>query len=245
PPFDDVRVRQAFAYAIDWKEINDKAYLGLDVPGITDTPPLSWAFDPSVRPYPYEPAMAKQLLEAAGWRPGPDGSLMKDGKPFAVDITTVIGNTTRLEAEELIQAQLRQIGVDVEVHNYPANLLFATGSQGVLFSGRFDLALYGWSEDPDPDDIATLSPASIPPGGVNYTFYADPDIARWQLLGESRYERSERLPYYWDIQERIHAAVPFHTINWQSHIDAVNTDLENFRPAPAIADFWNAYQWKI
>jgi len=39
--------------------------------------------------------------------------------------------------------------------------------------------------------------------------------------------------------------VPFHTINWQAPIDAVNTDLRNFKPAPAVADFWNAYEWEI
>jgi len=246
PPFDDVRVRRAFAYAIDWQRINQDAYLGIDKPGMADQSPEMWSFDPNVKPYPHDPARARDLLREAGWSAGPDGQLQRDGKPLVVDITTVVGNSTRLKAEELIQRDLRDVGVEVDLRNYPANLLFAAaGAGGVLANGRFDFALYGWSFDPDPDDTDTLGPQSVPPYGVNYTFYRDPDIARWQAAGQSHYARAERLPYYWKIQERIHDEVPFHTINWQAPVDAVNTDLRNFRPAPAVADFWNAYQWEI
>jgi peptide/nickel transport system substrate-binding protein len=246
PPFDDVRVRQALAYAIDWKRINDDAYLGVDLPGMADQSPETWAYDPAVQPYPHDPAKARMLLGQAGWTAGPDGALTRDGRPFAVTITTVDGNETRLQAEQLIQQDLRAVGIDLTVRNYPANLLFASlGAQGVLAQGRFDIALYGWSETPDPDDTDTLGPDSLPPNGVNYSFYVDPDIGRWQRAGATVYPRALRKPYYFRIQERIHEAVPFHTINWQAHVDAVSDDLQNFRPAPAVADFWNAYDWNI
>ena len=246
PPFDDVRVRRALAYAIDWKRINDDAYLGVDVPGMTDQSPAMWSYDPHVLPYPHDVEKAQTLLRAAGWTPGPDGVLAKDGKRFTADISTVVGNGTRLKAEELIQQDLRAVGVALDVRNYPANLLFAApGVGGILATGKFDIALYGWSFSPDPDDSDTLSPSSVPPKGVNYTFYKDQDIARWQEEGKTHYSRAERIPYYWKIQERIHDQVPFHTINWQAPINAVNTDLRNFRPVPAVADFWNAYEWEI
>lgn len=246
PPFDDVRVRRAFAYAIDWKRINDDAYLGVDVPAMADQSPAMWSYDPHVQQYPHDPARARDLLRQAGWTPGPNGQLVRDGKPLSVDITTVLGNSTRVKAETLVQADLRDIGVEVDVRNYPANLLFAAkGVGGILANGRFDFALYGWSYSPDPDDTDTLGPQSVPPYGVNYTFYRDPDIGLWQREGAALYSRSQRLPYYWKIQERIHDQVPFHTINYEAAIDAVNTDMRNFKPVPAVADFWNAYQWEI
>lgn len=246
PPFDDVRVRRAFAYAIDWKRINDDAYLGIDVPAMADQSPAMWSYDPHVQPYPHDPARARALFEQAGWAPGPDGVLVRDGRRLAVDITTVIGNSTRVKAETLIQADLREVGVEVSVRNYPANLLFAAhGVGGILANGRFDFALYGWSFSPDPDDTDTIGPESVPPDGVNYSFFRDADIGRWQREGAALYARSARLPYYWKIQQRIHDQVPFHTINFQASIDAVNTDLRNFKPVPAVADFWNAYEWEI
>lgn len=245
-PFDDVRVRRAFAYAIDWQRINRNAYLGVDVPGMADQSPLTWAYDPAVQPYPHDIDEARALLRAAGYVAGPNGVLERDGRQLSVDISTVVGNSTRLKAEELIQQDLRDVGVDVTVRNYPANLLFAAqGASGILANGRFDMALYGWAENPDPDDTDTMSPHSVPPAGVNYTFYRDADIDRWQQAGKEHYDRAERVPYYWKIQERIHDEVPFHTINWQAHVNAVNTDLRGYRPAVAIADFWNAYEWEI
>jgi len=246
PPFDDVRVRRAFAYAIDWQRINRDAYLGVDVPGMTDQSPAMWSYDPAVHPYPHDSDKARALLRAAGYAAGPSGVLEREGRPLSVDISTVVGNSPRLKAEELIQQDLRAVGVELTVRNYPANLLFAAqGAGGVLASGNFDLALYGWAENPDPDDTDTMSPHSVPPAGVNYTRYRDLDIDRWQRLGKVHYDRAERMPYYWKIQERIHDEVPFHTINWQAHVDAVNADLSGFRPAVAVADFWNAYAWEI
>ena len=247
PPFDDVRVRRALAFAIDWKKLADDVYLGLDVPGMADESPMSWAFNKDVRPYPYDVAAANALLAAAGWRRDQSGMLRKNGQPFEITMVTVSGVTTRENAEVLIQRYLHDIGINVLIRNYPASLLFATyGAGGVLQHGKFDLALFGWQYTvPDPDDTQTIGPDQVPPAGQNVTFYADPDIGNWQNGGRLHYDRAGRRPYYLKIQQRIHDAVPEYTIVWRSTIDAVNSDLQNFRPAPAVSDFWNSYDWSI
>jgi peptide/nickel transport system substrate-binding protein len=148
-PFADVRVRQAAAYAVDWKALADKVYLGVDTPGMADIGPTSWAYDPRVRPYPHDVAKARALLIAAGYRFGSDGTASRDGKPLQVAIATVAGATTRENAEVQIQRNLREIGIDVRVRNAPANLLFAAaGAGGIINSGSFDMALYGWPNIP-------------------------------------------------------------------------------------------------
>ena len=247
PPLDDVRVRRAIAYGIDWKKLADDVYFGLDTQGMADTPPMLFAYDPSVTPYPHDPVRAGALLDAAGWRAGPDGMRRKGGDPLRIDMVTTSGVTSRLKAEELIQQDLRAIGIAVDIHNYPANLLFATyGNGGVIAHGKFGLSLYAWEyTNPDPDDTNLMGPQSLPPAGENYTLYADADVGQWQRLGESHYEHAQRRPYYVLIQRRFHDAVPFHTIVWRSNIDAVNRDLHNFKPAPAVSDFWNAWEWEI
>ncbi len=247
PPLDDVRVRQAIAYAIDWRKLADNVYFGLDTPGMADTPPMLWAYDPQVQPYPHDPARARALLSAAGWVPGADGVLHRNGQPFRIDISTTAGVTSRLKAEELMQQDLRAVGIQLDIHNYPANLLFATyGAGGILAHGKFYLSLYAWEfTNPDPDDTNTMGPNDIPPAGENYTFYADPDIGAWQHAGESSYIHAARRPYYVLIQKRYHETVPFHTIVWRSNIDVVNRDLLNFKPAPAVSDFWNSWEWQI
>ncbi|MDQ6767676.1 MAG: peptide ABC transporter substrate-binding protein [Candidatus Eremiobacteraeota bacterium] len=247
PPLDDVRVRQAIAYAIDWKKLADDVYFGLDTPGMADTPPISWAYDPSVKPYPHNVARARALLRAAGWTPDAGGVMRKNGEPFHIDITTVAGVSTRAKAEELIQQDLRAVGIQLDIHNYPANLLFATyGSGGILAHGRFYLSLYAWQFTiPDPDDTNTMGPDGLPPKGENYTFYRDVDVGAWQRAGQAYYDRAARRPNYVRLQHRFHERVPFHTIVWRSNIDVVNADLRNFKPAPAVSDFWNSWEWQL
>src|SRR5581483_5506429 len=83
PLFQDVRVRQAMAYAIDKQEIIDGVYQGLAVPSTGPFPPLSWACDPSIKPYPYDLARAKELLAQAGWTDSDhDGVLDRNGQKF-------------------------------------------------------------------------------------------------------------------------------------------------------------------
>ncbi|MBC5806823.1 MAG: ABC transporter substrate-binding protein [Candidatus Eremiobacter antarcticus] len=246
-PLDDVRVRQAIAYAIDWKKLADHVYLGLDPPGMADIPPMSWAYDPSVLPYPHDVTRARNLLRSAGWLTGADGVVRKNGEPMRLDIATVTGVTSRAKAEQLIQQDLRAIGIGLDVHNYPASLLFATyGSNGILARGKFYLSLYAWQYTvPDPDNTQTIGPNELPPAGTNYTFWVDQELGSWQRAAQAHYGRSERRPYYVNIQRRIHDAVPMHTIVWRASIDIVSTDLKNFKPAPAVSDFWNSYEWEI
>ncbi len=245
PPLDDVRVRQAIAYAIDWHKLVSHVYM-VDAPGMADQSPLSWAFNPHVRPYPHDLARAKSLFAKAGWHAGTDGILQKNGHKLRLGIASVTGITTRAKAEQLIQQDLRQAGIDLEVRNYPANMLFATyGGNGILARGKFDLALLAWFANPDPDDTQTIAPDQLPPQGANYSFFVDRDIGDWQAGGRVHYERAQRRPYYWKIQQRIHDAVPLHTIVWRANIDVVNAELRGFKPTPAVSDFWNSYEWSI
>src|SRR3989442_921284 len=84
PRFTDVRVRQAFVYAIDRQAIIKSVELGYgSVANSPITPALAAYYDPSLASkYPYDPQKAKDLLAQAGWTPGPDGILQKNGQPF-------------------------------------------------------------------------------------------------------------------------------------------------------------------
>src|SRR6266566_601330 len=86
PPFDDMRVRRAFYHAVDSGTLIRQVLQGYAAPATGQFPPSSWAFDPSVKGYPFDPARAKALLAEAGWKPGPDGVLVKDGKRLSFSL---------------------------------------------------------------------------------------------------------------------------------------------------------------
>ena len=244
-PLSDVRVRQAVAYAIDWQGLRHRIYLDLGVPAMADVRPDSWAYNPRAVPYPFDPARAVRLLRSAGWTPGPNGIMRKDGRELSLEMITVVGSSVRLKAEELVQQDLKAVGIDVNIHNYPANIVFATWAQnGIMTRGNYDLSLVTMDLDADPDNSINLSPDQLPPRGQNRSFFVDTEVGAWEAAGERSYDQAVRRRYYVMVQQRIHDALPFHGIVWRPTINAYNEDLHGFRPG-AEYEFWNAYEWSI
>jgi len=245
-PLSDSRVRRAVAQAIDWPTLARTTYLDVDLPDWGDIFPRSWAHTAQPDPNPYDLAAARALLEGAGWQAGSDGIRRKNGKPLVVELRTVAGVIVRENAEVAIQQQLRAVGIDVEVHNAPANLLFAPlGAGGLLASGKFDLGLYAWVKDPDPDDTQTLGPRYLPPQGANYSGIVDAQVGALQAQAYATYDRPRRKAIYAQLERRLGVLAPFHTIVWRANIDAWNDDLRGVRPALYGSDFWNVGMWTI
>ncbi|MDB5094786.1 MAG: ABC-type transporter, periplasmic subunit [Candidatus Eremiobacteraeota bacterium] len=245
-PFSDVQVRRAAGYAIDWPTLARTTYLDVDLADWGDIYPRSWAYTAQPDPTPYDPARARALLEAAGWKPGPDGIRMKDGKRLEAEMSTVAGVITRQNAEVVIQQQLRAVGIDVQVHNAPANMLFAPyGAGGLLATGKFDMGIYAWTKNPDPDDSQTIGPGYIPPHGANYSGVVDEQIGRLQQQADATYDRRQRKALYAQLERRIGEVLPSHTIVWRANVNAWNSDLHGVKPAQAVSDFWNVGSWSL
>src|SRR5207237_9753830 len=115
--FTDVRVRQAFVQAIDRQAIIKSVELGYgSIANSPITPALAAYYDPSLASkYPYDPQKAKALLAQAGWTPGANGVLQKDGQPFK--FTMDVGQRGVLEpVNALIQQDLKKVGVIADLN---------------------------------------------------------------------------------------------------------------------------------
>ena len=246
PPFSDLRVRRATAKAIDFTALARTVYLDVDLADWGDVFPRSWAYTPQPDPSKYDPNAARALLDQAGWKPGADGIRVKNGQRLEVEISTVAGVIPRQNAEVLIQQQLRAVGVDLQVRNAPANVIFAPyGAGGLFATGKFDLAIYAWTLLPDPDESQTAGPESVPPHGANYSGVADAELGRLQTAARSVYDRGRRKAIYAQVERRLGAVLPYHTIVWRANVDAWNDDLHGFEPAQAVSDFWNVGNWRL
>ncbi|HXF33213.1 MAG TPA: peptide ABC transporter substrate-binding protein [Candidatus Acidoferrales bacterium] len=242
PALSDVRVRLAIAEAVDWDRINTVIYHGYNIRAHSDIMPTSWAA-PDVPLYRHDPADARNLLDAAGWHAGGDGIRRKGGLALRTSISSSTNNQPNEQAEVQMQQQLRAVGIDLEIKNYPVSLLFA--QDGPLYSGRYDMS---WSVDtngPDPDNAGSWAAQFIPPRGANTTFLSDAIVSQTALAATRSYDRQIRKALYQREEERIHELVPAVFLYWQNQFAAYNSDLKDYKPAQFITSFWNSWEWSM
>lgn len=246
PGLSDVRVRRALAYATNRRALIDKVTHGIAMPGDSDQPPFSWAYDPAVTRYPYDPARAAALLDAAGWHAGPNGIRRKNGLPLRLLLVGFTGSATASDAEVLVQEEWRQVGVDVEIKNYSSSQLYATlGGGGIEQSGKFDVAFENWANGTDPDDSILFRCDMAPPAGWNIYHLCDRRLDRALILGMTHYDTPTRKKMYGRVQRIISQQLPILVLWYQRQFDVINTDFHNYRPAHAVTPFWNTWQWSI
>ncbi|HXM18167.1 MAG TPA: peptide ABC transporter substrate-binding protein [Candidatus Tumulicola sp.] len=246
PPLDDIRVRQALAYATDRRELIDKVSHGINMPGDTDQPPFFWAYDERTVKYGYDPRRAAQLLDAAGWRLGADGLRYKDGQPLRLTMVGYSGAATVNAAQVIIQHEWRQAGIDVGIKQYSSALLYATKANGgIEQTGRFDVAYEEWANGGDPDDSILVTCGMAPPAGWNIYHFCDNQLDAAENAALAEYDRSKRKAAYATVQEIMQRKLPFFIIWYVRRQDVVNTDFKNYRPAHAVSPFWNSWEWQI
>jgi peptide/nickel transport system substrate-binding protein len=246
PIISDVRVRRALAYATDKPAIIQKVAQGADLLADSDQPPSLWAHSSTVPQYPYNPARAAALLDSAGWHLASDGFRVKNGERLRIGLAGAAGDMTSMLTREVLQAQWRQVGVDVEIKSYPSDLLFAPFSGGgIEQSGRFDAVLHSWANGVDPDDSGLFECSSRPPGGQNIYRFCDKNFDAVEEAALATNDEARRRADYARIQGVLARQLPMLVLWFDRYDYAVNTDLRNFKPAHVGSPFWNTWEWQI
>nr|WP_043335173.1 peptide ABC transporter substrate-binding protein [Belnapia moabensis] len=179
PPLDDRRVRQALLMAIDRAQIVARLFEGRQVVAETGVNPLDPMHDPNVPRWPYDPSRAIALLEAVGWRPGPDGIRRNAaGERLTIELMTTAGNRARESVQQVIQGMWRQAGVEARIRNEPPRVLFGETLSRRRFTGA---ALFAWISSPENVPRTTLHSEEIPTearnwSGQNYGGYRNPEM---------------------------------------------------------------------
>ncbi len=245
PLLADARVRTAIAAAIDKTALNRQLTYGQETTATEDLPHWMWAFDPSVRSVPFDPAAAKALLAQAGWVAGADGIVRKNGRPLELLLATDSVSATHRSESLLIQAALRHIGIAVTVKYYPEDILYAPqGMGGIQHGGKFDLLMYGWYAGIDPDDSSQLTCNNFPPHGYNDPRYCSPAMDAAQNVALTHYDRPTRKRAYAGIESLLARDNPIVFFWWQRQPEAISVDFHGFASNPVV-ESWNAWRWRI
>ena len=234
PPLNDLRVRRAIAMAIDEHRISATTTYGTGTRATADLSDFYWAYDPHLKPLPYDPAAARALLKAAGWRPG-----------SSLQLAYGSGDTTAAQQAVQIQSELRAVGISVQVKSYDYSTLFATAQEGgILQSGKFEMAEYGWISGGDPDDSGSWTCAARAPHGNNVTRYCNPAMDAAEQDALTHFSRAARTAAYARTQRLLLHDVPAAFQYYQPDRYAMSDRLQHFTPNGVSAG-WNAYQWAI
>lgn len=145
PLLKDTKVRQALLFAIDRQQIADAVFPTGTEPATSILSHTTPDYEDLSSDLAYDAAKAKSLLDSAGWKTGSDGIRTKNGKKLALTIKWFANAATNQPALELVQQQLKAVGVDVRLKELQISQ-FAT----TLQSGDFD-AVWGNLTRADPD----------------------------------------------------------------------------------------------
>lgn len=241
-PFGDKRVRQAINYAIDKQEIIDGVLLGLGEPVSSPYKPGTRWTNPELKPYPYDPARARQLLQEAGYADSDgDGILDRHGKPLAFEILTN-QNKEREKSAVLIQRRLKEIGIDVKIRV----LEWASFIGRFIKTGDFDAVVLGWSLGLEPDQYNIWHSSQQAPGQFNFIGYDNPQVDALLEQGRLQLDPDKRMKIYHEFARLLLEDSPVVYLYAGYGLPAVHRRVKGIPdPAPPAGIGHNAHEWYI
>ena len=237
--FSDLRVRRAFAHAIDREGLAAAILEGYGRVAHTSVPPYHWAYDADVDLLPYDPARARQLLDDAGWvDTDGDGVRDKNGQRLAFELTTNAGSQLKADAQDVIQSQLGAVGVDVST----GIVDFGTFIEQ-LIERDFEASIGTWNTDFKHDDWSTFHrDADTEPYG--WGAIDDDELA--MLLDTLMLVPDQEVgrPLWGAYQRRLADLQPYTFLYFEDRLHGVNTRLQD-AVMDVRGDFVNMTEWWI
>lgn len=216
----DLRVRRAIAYAIDRKAIVNSILRGTARVATGMLSPENWAYDGDVMRYPYNPVLARRLLEEAGYAIGPGGGR---------HLTLVYKTTPQgRRLAEVLQAMLKKVGIRLEVRTNEWATFY-----GDIQRGNFDVTSMQWVGITDPHHYYMVFDSKMtPPHGLNRGAYKNPEMDKLLEAGDATLDREQRRKIYGQAQKLAAEDLPYVSLWWLDNVAVMNHRLSGFEPYP-------------
>lgn len=238
PGLNDPIVRQALRLGFDRNERLQKIGHGLGVLSDSVTP-IGSPYEVKLPLIPYDPARANEMLDKAGWKLGADGVRAKNGVRLSFVFAAIAGLQDVDNGLELLRADFKKIGVELNVRHYSSALMFAPLQQGgIIYGDKWDLIGFAWLGDPIGDFSTIYSCEQIPPNGQNDVHWCNQRATAAMNALFSHYDQAERNRDVAVVAKALYDDVPSIVQAQRLDIYTYNKDLKNFNPN-AITPFDN------
>jgi peptide/nickel transport system substrate-binding protein len=248
PALKDINVRHAISYSLNLPKLVSRVLLDTGSPGTSIIPPIyrQYHYEPTAAErYTYDPAKARQILTADGWKTGAGGFRFKDGKELSLRLFIRSQSPTETQDAPYLKAWLNSVGIKV-------NTSFMSDSQltQVVGDGDYDMFVWGWGVEPNPDfqlSVFTCGQRSIGSNG-HYTpgwsdsFYCntsyDQMYSQQKSLGGAA-----RAKVILAMEKQLYVNDPYALLYYYNDTQAYRSDLfTGFAPQPDTAHGLMLYQ---
>lgn len=222
PILANVKVRQAIAHAIDRQKICTDLMRDLAIPTDSMLAKGHWARADNLPTYPYDPNKAKQLLDEAGYKAGPNGTR------FTLSFKTSTDSEAGLRAQ-MIQQMLKQVGIDVKIESSEFGTFFDAISKGQF--QMYSLSRNG-VQDPDFYYVIFYS-QNTPPSGQNRGYYSNAKVDQLMIEGRSTFDKAKRKAIYGQIQMILQQDLPYVSLYHQANVTVMRKNVHGYVGYPA------------
>ncbi|HYG57165.1 MAG TPA: ABC transporter substrate-binding protein [Symbiobacteriaceae bacterium] len=239
PHLDNKLVRQALTYGLDRQSIITGLMDGRAVIPTGPIPPVSWAADPEMKAWPYDPAKAKQLLEQAGYKMNAQGIMEKGGQPLKLGFYASSGNALIEGIASIAKKNWKDIGVDLDVQLMDFNAL----TDNYMKPGKFDVSFSGFSLGLDPNQMTLFHSSAV--SGFNRGRYSSAKVDELLEQGVRESDPTKRKAIYSEYQKTLVDDAPVILVYANKYTDVVSKKVKggvvNFPGAGASFP----YRWWI
>lgn len=247
PQFKEQPVREALYAAIDKTAIIDAIYYGVNAPTETFMPKHSFYYNPNLPAHEFNLDRARQVLDEAGWVPGPDGIRAKDGVRLAFTNSTTAGDPLREQTQQFIQQTFAEIGVEMTISNLPPAVMWGDFWQQSQFDSVVVGSTYLIAADPDATN-RLHSGSTVAKGGrgSNNAQYANPEVDTLLEKGARTFDPEARREIYNRVQELVRHDLPFLPIFLNTNVWGHKAGIEGFVPnGNTRTESWKAAAWSL
>lgn len=245
PQFKERAVREALYLALDRDSIVDVLYYGLPNQTETFMPRQSYYYHDSLPTHEFNLEKARQILDEAGWVAGGDGIRAKDGVRLSFNNSTTTGAHLREQAQQFVQQTFRDIGVEMNIENLPAAVMWGD----FWGQSQFDTAMVGITyliaADPDVTNRFHSGAIAAQGGrGSNTGQYANPEVDALLEEGAQTFDAETRREIYLRVQEIIRDDLPFLPLFAYTQVYGRKAGIEGFVPnTNTRSETWHAAGW--
>ncbi|MCA0991980.1 ABC transporter substrate-binding protein [Guptibacillus hwajinpoensis] len=250
--FDDPKVRQALAHAVD-KESIVTSILG-EYGNIADDifPSKHWSHSPDLPIYDFDTAKSEQLLEEAGYEKNSEGIYERDGNELSFMMEVPTGTKEREKSAVLLKQMWEKIGVKVELRSldFPTlvtKLLPKTddGKQREVTKDDYDAYILGFGIEVDPDEYRSYFGSEyMPPNGYNFVGYSDQKVDELLEAQTTEIDFDKRQQLIWDVSQKLAEDEIWIPLYEQESPFVVNNRVNGFEPDFRGVTF-SAESWSV